>query len=182
MNKLLNSLPLAEDLGKLLLRVVAGGIMLLDHGWPKLAGFSGMADTFPDPIGLGPGLSLGLIVFAEVLGRSRDALDSGQPLLVAVDARVEGDELKLMAQSFEPLEVAAASAAQGLRIYATDPQPLESVKSILQREGKGRGRVAVVLDLGPGEELEFELAETYKLTAAGRQAIKGLAGLVVQDL
>jgi DNA polymerase-3 subunit alpha len=122
------------------------------------------------------------IVFAEVLGRSRDALDSGQPLLVAVDARVEGDELKLMAQSFEPLEAAAAGAAQGLRIYATDPQPLESVKSILQREGKGRGRVAVVLDLGPGEELEFELAETYKLTAAGRQAIKGLPGLVVQDL
>jgi len=122
------------------------------------------------------------IVFAEVLGRSRDALDSGQPLLVAVDARMEGDELKLMAQSFEPLEAAAAQAAQGLRIYATEPQPLESVKSILQREGRGRGRVAVVLDLGPGEELEFELAETYRLTAAGRQAIKGLPGLVVQDL
>lgn len=67
MTRLLNSLPLAEDLGKLMLRVVAGGIMLLDHGWPKLAGFSGMAGTFPDPIGLGPGLSLGLIIFAEVL-------------------------------------------------------------------------------------------------------------------
>ena len=67
MTKLTNSEPLAEDLGKLLLRVVPGGIMLLDHGWPKLVGFGEMMETFPDPIGLGPGLSLGLIVFAEVL-------------------------------------------------------------------------------------------------------------------
>lgn len=67
MLKLTNSEPLAEDLGKLLLRVVPGGIMLLDHGWPKLASFGEMMDTFADPIGLGPGLSLGLIVFAEVV-------------------------------------------------------------------------------------------------------------------
>lgn len=67
MTKLTNSEPLAEDLGKLLLRVVPGGIMLLDHGWPKLVGFGEMMETFPDPIGLGPALSLGLITFAEAL-------------------------------------------------------------------------------------------------------------------
>ncbi len=67
MTKLLNSHPLAEDLGKLFLRALAGGLMLLDHGWPKLAGFGEKMDTFPDPIGLGPALSLGLITFAEVL-------------------------------------------------------------------------------------------------------------------
>ena len=67
MLKLTNSEPLAEDLGKLLLRVVPSGIMLLDHGWPKLASFAENAETFADPIGLGPVLSLGLIVFAEVL-------------------------------------------------------------------------------------------------------------------
>src|SRR5690606_30819111 len=61
-----NSEPLAEDLGKLLLRVVPSGIMLVDHGWPKLAGFGERMETFADPIGLGPALSLGLIVFAEV--------------------------------------------------------------------------------------------------------------------
>ncbi len=65
--KLTNSLPVAEDLGKLLLRVVPAGLMLTGHGWPKLVGFSERMDSFPDPIGLGPGLSLGLIVFAEVV-------------------------------------------------------------------------------------------------------------------
>ena len=65
--KLTSSEPLAEDLGKLLLRVVPGGIMLLDHGWPKLANFGERLETFADPIGLGPALSLTLIVFAEVV-------------------------------------------------------------------------------------------------------------------
>lgn len=65
--KLTTSQPLAEDLGKLLLRVVPGGIMLIDHGWPKLAGFGERMETFADPIGLGPAFSLVLILFAEVI-------------------------------------------------------------------------------------------------------------------
>ncbi|MDX9750590.1 MAG: DoxX family protein [Flavobacteriales bacterium] len=65
--KLTTSQPLAEDLGKLLLRVVPGGAMLIDHGWPKLASFNERLDTFADPIGLGPAFSLILILFAEVV-------------------------------------------------------------------------------------------------------------------
>lgn len=40
--------------------------MLIAHGWPKLAGFSEKMDVFPDPIGLGSSLSLGMAIFAEV--------------------------------------------------------------------------------------------------------------------
>ena len=65
MIKLNNSEPLAEDLGKLLLRLVAGGVMFFEHGLPKLMSFGEKMDTFADPIGLGPAFSLGLIVFAE---------------------------------------------------------------------------------------------------------------------
>lgn len=64
---LLNSEPVAEDLGKLLLRVVAGGGMLWQHGWPKLMQFSELLDSFGDPIGLGSPVSLVLIVLAEAL-------------------------------------------------------------------------------------------------------------------
>jgi putative oxidoreductase len=55
------------SLGLLLARVGAGGMMLVGHGWAKLAGFSDIAARFPDPLGLGSStLSLGLAVFAEV--------------------------------------------------------------------------------------------------------------------
>ena len=55
-----------SGLGLVVLRVTAGLTMLLGHGWGKLTGFSEMAATFPDPIGLGSRISLGLTVFAEV--------------------------------------------------------------------------------------------------------------------
>lgn len=64
---LLNSRPISEDLGYLLLRLAFGGTMLLQHGWPKLARFTEIADGFADPFGLGGTVSLILILIAEVL-------------------------------------------------------------------------------------------------------------------
>lgn len=55
-----------EDLGKLILRVGFGGLML-SHGIPKLLKLVNGDFSFADPIGLGPTLSLILTVFAEVL-------------------------------------------------------------------------------------------------------------------
>ncbi len=64
---LLNSEPISEEFGYLMLRVSAGGTMLWQHGWPKLMHFSERMDSFADPFGLGSALSLVLIVFAEVV-------------------------------------------------------------------------------------------------------------------
>lgn len=64
---LLNSEPISEDLGHLVLRVSAGGTMFWQHGWPKLLSFNERADSFADPFGLGSTFSLILILFAEVV-------------------------------------------------------------------------------------------------------------------
>jgi len=56
-----------SSLGILVLRATAGGMMLAGHGWAKLAGFTDKLATFPDPLGIGPGFSLALAVFAEVV-------------------------------------------------------------------------------------------------------------------
>lgn len=55
-----------NDLGLLILRLSAGLVMLIFHGFPKMQNFAEMSTRFPDPIGLGSTLSLGLAVFAEV--------------------------------------------------------------------------------------------------------------------
>ncbi|MCS7470867.1 DoxX family protein [Stieleria sp. ICT_E10.1] len=51
--------------GLLALRVGIGCFMLV-HGLAKLNGFSTMADSFPDPIGMGSRLSLVMAIGAEV--------------------------------------------------------------------------------------------------------------------
>lgn len=43
------------------------GILMLVHGIEKVMNFDALSATFPDPIGLGSGLSLSLAIFAEVL-------------------------------------------------------------------------------------------------------------------
>lgn len=41
--------------------------MMATHGWAKLSDFSTKLQTFSDPIGLGPAVSLQLVIFAEFL-------------------------------------------------------------------------------------------------------------------
>jgi putative oxidoreductase len=58
-------MPSCMDGGLLVLRLWLGLSLLCLHGWGKLTGFSSMADSFPDPLGVGSHISLGLAVFAE---------------------------------------------------------------------------------------------------------------------
>jgi len=56
-----------SDIGLLLLRVSAGGMMLMGHGWGKMMGYSKMATMFPDPFGIGPAASLAMAIFGEAI-------------------------------------------------------------------------------------------------------------------
>jgi putative oxidoreductase len=55
-----------SDIGLFLLRFSTGLMMVAMHGWSKLANFTNLKDSFPDPIGLGSAFSLSLTVFTEV--------------------------------------------------------------------------------------------------------------------
>ncbi len=54
-----------SNTGLLLLRLTFGGIMFFAHGMPKIGHFP--SASFPDPFGLGPGVSMSLAIFAECL-------------------------------------------------------------------------------------------------------------------
>ena len=67
-NKMIRSLLNNElrnvDGALLILRLIGGGFMLT-HGYPKLMKILEGDFGFADPFGFGPGISLGLVVFAE---------------------------------------------------------------------------------------------------------------------
>jgi putative oxidoreductase len=52
----------------LVARIWFGLTMLFNHGFAKLANFSDVVSSFPDPLGLGHEASLILVVLAEVVG------------------------------------------------------------------------------------------------------------------
>jgi DNA polymerase-3 subunit alpha len=131
-----------------------------------------------------------VMVFSEVLGQSRERLESGRPLLVEAIAErnaggggEEGDAgIRLIAQRFEDLEESLAKTAAGLRIFAETPEPLPHLKKLLEREGRGQSPICLVLALEHGREAELDLPGKYNLPPAARQAIKAIPGLTVTDL
>jgi putative oxidoreductase len=67
-NSILGIQPLSLDMAALLLRVIGGGLMMMQHGYPKLMKLSGEGPiTFGDPLGIGEFPSLLLTIFSEFL-------------------------------------------------------------------------------------------------------------------
>src|SRR3546814_14540711 len=93
-------------------------------------------------------------VFSEVLSASREVLESGKPVLVTVEAKVDGETLRVGAQKVEDLDRIAANSAAGLRIELTDSRPLERLTGLREPSKRGRGRVLHMGGLDEGGERE----------------------------
>jgi putative oxidoreductase len=73
------------SVGLFVLRAWLGVVILLVHGWPKFTGFSDMARTFPDVLGLGhPVVGLALATFAECVCSVLLAIGAGTRLMALV--------------------------------------------------------------------------------------------------
>jgi DNA polymerase-3 subunit alpha len=116
-------------------------------------------------------------VFSEVLAQARELLDSGKPLLISADARLEDEAVKLLAQSIVPLEGAAAGAAVGLRIALADAAALSGLKDAVAAERKGRGRIVLDLALGEERSAEIALPGGFVISPALRERVAGLPGV-----
>jgi len=121
-------------------------------------------------------------VFSETLATSREMIDSGQPLLLTVDARLEDEQLRLTCQKIESLDQAAAQAGQVLRILLSDATPILSIQDILTKEPRGKSKILLVPQIERGE-VEIALNQTYALSAKALNAMRSLAGIVdVQEV
>jgi DNA polymerase III subunit alpha len=123
-------------------------------------------------------------LFSETLGAARPLLDGGQPLLIAADARLEGEGvIRLTAQSVELLDEAAASCSAGLRILIDSEAALPPLKQVLAREGRlsdprrRGGTLQLVLPAGQ-RSVDISLPGQYEIGAQLRAAVKEIQGVV----
>jgi DNA polymerase-3 subunit alpha len=124
-----------------------------------------------------------VVVFSETLAAHRELLEPGTPVLLTVDVRLEPDNVRLTAQAIQGLEAAAAQTSAGLKVYLSDSGPIPSLKQIMERCGRGKGRLRLVLELERGRECEVAVPGGWAITPATRGAIKAIPGIVdVQDV
>ena len=117
------------------------------------------------------------IAFQETLNLHRDLLEKGSDVIVTLNARLEGEDVRAQIAHVEPLAQAAARSMKGLRVFVRDEAPLPS---IAQRLGaKGDGEISLVVMLGPRDgEVEVKLPGRYAVTGALAGALKAVSGVV----
>jgi DNA polymerase-3 subunit alpha len=119
-----------------------------------------------------------IMVFSETLAKCRELFDSGKPLLVHADARVEAENVKLLARDVKPLDQEVANSAAGLRVGLGEPGALEGLKKIVATAKRGRGAIRVQVRTQDGAEVEIRLKETFAITPEIRQALGQVPGIL----
>ncbi len=116
-------------------------------------------------------------LFSDLLSQVRDLLEGHALLLVDVDARLDGDAIKLTAQHVEPLERRVDMQAAGtVEIHVADVEAAHRLRPILADE---RGaRVRLVVGLPAGERLVVSLPEAFMLSYGRRADLGRLPGVV----
>jgi DNA polymerase-3 subunit alpha len=127
--------------------------------------------------------SFEVTLFSEVLGRCREMLSEGAALLVSADVKIENEALRITAQDVSLLDDAAAKAGAGLRIWLDRTEALPHIRALLDREGKGRGRVTLVPKLGIERSLDVVLPGNFNVSPKLAQAMKMVPGVeLVEDV
>ncbi len=129
-------------------------------------------------------------LFSDTLEAARDHLETGSKVLVAVEATMEADQLKLLGRSVNPADMAVADVGgAGLKVFVEAPEAIAAVATVLEgaqqaARKSGRGPVQLCLmdpDL-PGE-VEIDLGQQFAVNPQIKGAIKSLSGVVeVQDI
>ncbi len=136
-----------------------------------------------DPTGL-----YEVTVFSDTLEASREHLETGQNVVLTVEATMESDQLKLLGRSVTPIDTVASQAGGGaIRVFLNEASAVETVKSLLERaaseaQARVRGDVHLCLmapDL-PGE-VEITLGDQFPVNPQIKGAIKSLGGVVTVE-
>jgi DNA polymerase-3 subunit alpha len=122
--------------------------------------------------------------FSQTLVTARDLLQVNKSIVLTVEARMEGETPKMVAQTVQNVDDVVAQAGTGLRIVLNDDGPLDIVREILQAGGQGRGYVHVTLNLPEmSRQVELTLAERYKVSPQLRDSLEVVPGILeVQEI
>jgi DNA polymerase-3 subunit alpha len=121
-------------------------------------------------------------VFAELLSQCRELLDGNAPLLVEVDARLDGDNLRLTAYRLQRLDDTPELGRGAVEIRLADPLAALRLKPLLEGQSRGGARVRLVIPLRD-EEAIVTLPEAYTLAGGQRIDIERADGVVgVRDV
>ena len=98
------------------------------------------------------------------------------PLYFEVDAKVDGDNLRLTAQRIQKLDEVADQARPAVEIRIAGPHVAMRLKSMLERGSNGGARAPVVMPVPGEEEAILALPEDLALASGQRLDVERRPG------
>ena len=123
--------------------------------------------------------SFEVMLFSQTLEASRELLQVNSSVVVAVEARIEDDTPKMVAQSVSSLQMVVAAASAGLRIVVDNDEPLPEIGEVLSKGIGGNGMVHLILGLEqPSRTVELTLDRRYAITPQIRDTLDSVPGIL----
>jgi len=102
--------------------------------------------------------------------------------VLSVEVQPREDSVRLTAVSMDDLDRAIARAGVEVRVFLDSAGAVDPLYERLEREGRGKGKVKLLVPVGDGREAEIELPHGYAVSQAGRSALKEIPGVAAVEL
>ena len=118
-----------------------------------------------------------VMVFSELLARTRELIESKQPLILEADGRVDGDAVRLMAHKIEPLEGVLTPHEPDLEIRVASVETALGLHPILARRTGRQGRLRLVV-AHPRGEIVVGLPDGLCLPSVRKADVERMSGVL----
>jgi DNA polymerase-3 subunit alpha len=153
-----------------------GGVLRRIQYRPAMSGGTLAFVAMSDPTGDFEGM-----VMPEYVEQARDVLEVGKAFVFRGRVRWRDGDMKLAADTFEPVEAAEARTQEDLRIVLKEGAPLELLAqtiTALPKPNPGEARpLRLVLRLKDGREIELRARTLVSGAPAARAALKAARGV-----
>jgi len=119
-----------------------------------------------------------VMIFSDTLAANRGILESGNTLLLTVDAESKDDQVRYTGQTIALLDEAMASKLTEIVVHLDAPAPAAKLKELMAVEGKGLVKVTLYAHVPGGSAAELTLKGRHAVSPAFIQAIRSTPGVV----
>ena len=127
--------------------------------------------------------SFEVVLFEEILGESRELLESGDPVLIYANARYdENGACRLSANRVRSLLDAMENQQETLQIMIENPEAIDTVLSTLNKYRGGRQTISLYLKSPGQKELSILLPGTFKLGEDARETLSTHESVTIKSM
>lgn len=117
------------------------------------------------------------VVFSDTLSASRHLLEVGAPVLVKIEAEIDGEQIKTRLQSIEDLNKVAQTVHKGLRLRVEPGLSFQKLQSRLTE--KGSGQIYLRCHLGElSREIDVLLPGRYNISPQHTARLRNMKGVL----